>query len=99
MNKPNLDAIDNALFVGLTAALNLSTWLNERPEAYDNMRTRIAIIEQGVKAFETLRANLRDGRAHIQTDIEWRREECYCNATSHPPCSFCESGDGAAKEN
>lgn len=26
--------------------------------------------------------------------VEFRHTACYCNATSHPPCSFCESGAG-----
>ncbi len=86
--NPNLDDIYSALLCGQSAAESLMTW-QRGSEGYDRAKHYRDACEQGIKAFDLLRAQLRDGKRHIeQVDAE-PPTGCYCNATSHPPCSFC----------
>lgn len=94
MTSPNLDDISSALLTGRRAAESLLTWV-DNCDARDLATHYRDTCERGIKAFDQLRAQLRDGKRHIEPPAD--REPpaaCYCAATSHPPCSFCESGAG-----
>lgn len=90
MTSPNLDDISSALHSGLRAAESLMTW-QRGVDGYDQARAYRDSCEAGIKAFDLLRTNLRDGKLHIEPPVDWKPEACFCNATSHPPCSFCVS--------
>lgn len=83
-----LDDISSALLTGLRAAESLMTW-QRGSEGYDLARHYRDTCQEGIKAFDQLRDQLRDGKKHIEPPADWKPTECFCSATSHPPCSFC----------
>ncbi len=86
-----LDDIYSGLTEGLRAAESLRTW-QRRAYGMDRADDYAESCRRGLKALETLRAELRDGRKHIEPSARWEKPTaCFCNATSHPPCSFCTS--------
>lgn len=88
-----LDDIYSALADGHRAAESLITH-QRHVDGYNTAQALRDSCARGIKAFDLLRSQLRDGKRHIEPPADWKPTECYCSATSHPPCSFCESGAG-----
>lgn len=85
----DIDEVYSALQVGKQAAESLLTW-QTRSAGYREAQTKIEEIERGIKACNRIYRDLKDGRKHIAPpDRVEAPTACYCNATSHPPCSFC----------
>ncbi len=99
MTPPNLDDIESALYSGLSAATALKATCRPNSDAYEIVEGYWTNCVRGIESFKLLRQQLRDGQRHIEPPAEREAPRvCECNATSHPPCSFCESGAGATED-
>lgn len=89
----DLEEIDNGLAAGLRASESLITWMTgaegHRQASY--FRTQ---CEAGQQALARLRQSIHDGKRYIEVPEREAPTCCYCAATPHPPCGFCESGQG-----
>lgn len=84
-----MDDIYQALEQGRIAAEYLATWQNTA-DGHDRVRSRQWTINKGIKAFERLRGQLRDGRMHVEPPDDWKATECMCSwPNASPPCSWC----------
>ena len=88
------DDVYYALMEARRVADSLSSWVRSA-DARDSVRSSQSIIEQGIKAWERISSDLREGRKHIEPPEDYVHTSCYCNTPDcSPPCSFCESGAG-----
>lgn len=84
-----LSDIYSALQAGLSACNSLDTWVRSA-DGRDEVNSRRWTLERGLRAYETLSLDLRDGRRHVETPDDWTPTECYCNTpTCSPPCGWC----------
>jgi hypothetical protein len=81
------------VYFALMEARQVADWLSRKVQgvdAHDSVRSSQSEIEQGIKAWERISANLRDGRQYIEPPEDYKHTSCYCSApTCSPPCSFC----------
>jgi len=90
----DIENIYYALQAGLSAVQVLENRA-VRADDYDYARQRRSQINDGLKALEILRGDLRDGRKHVEPPEDFKHTRCYCNTpTCSPPCGHCESGAG-----
>jgi hypothetical protein len=88
----DIEDIYSALQAGLSAVQVLENRA-VRADDYDYVRSRRSQINDGLKALETLRGDLRDGRKHVELPEDYKHTSCYCSApTCSPPCSWCTEG-------
>ena len=85
-----LDDIYTALQAGTSANESLATWVTSI-DGRDRIWSNARVMADGVRAFEELRRNIREGRQHIELPDHYEKPtSCQCSSTPHPPCSFCE---------
>lgn len=90
--------IYNALMDGQRAVQSLDTWVNTA-DGRDIVRNRMRSIERGLKAYDRLSSQLRDGRKHVEMPEDWKPTGCMCNwPTTSPPCSWCTDPDRQSEE-
>lgn len=79
------DALTQARF----AVEALESW-QQNAGGRDIVRGRRQSIEQGLRAYERLSAQLRDGRKHVEVPDDFKPTSCMCSwPTVSPPCSWC----------
>lgn len=92
MSNPTTIRLLDDIYFGLNDGLTLAESRVDIAISSHSYRAacgRRDTIKRALGSLETLRANLREGRAHVEHDPECKPDSCYCAATSHPPCTFC----------
>jgi hypothetical protein len=89
-----LSDIHSALRSGLFAVDRLESKC-VRGSDWDYVNSTRRELNDGMKAWEKLSSQLRDGKKYIEAPDDFKHTSCYCSApTCSPPCGFCESGGG-----